>query len=111
MRFLIKIAVTLVLIVTASTFARRHPTLGGLVAAMPLTTLITLLWIYSDHPNDNTIIVEFTRGVLWGIIPTILFFGVLLICFKKRLPLGASMSMAFAIWASAAALHQFILNE
>ena len=38
---------------------------------------------------------DYTRGVLWGIIPTILFFAVVYACFRRQLALPLVLSAGF----------------
>ena len=49
-------------------------------------------------------------GVLWGLIPTILFFLVAFLCYRKSLPLSVVLIASFAAWAVAAAIHQWWLR-
>lgn len=109
-QFLVKIVLSMLLIVTASQVARRVPSLGGLIATMPLTTLIVLLWIHADHPGDYTKLVQYTRGVLWGILPSIAFFLVVQGCLSKHLPVWQAIAAALGAWLLGALLHQWLLR-
>jgi uncharacterized membrane protein (GlpM family) len=53
---------------------------------------------------------EFTKGALWGILPSILFYVVALVCFKKNLPLHLVLVVSFGVWMGAALVHQWILK-
>jgi len=110
MQFWIKLAVSLGVIVACVRLGGRMPTLGGLIATMPLTSLIVLLWLASDHPGDLQLLQEYTRGVLWGIIPTILFFGAVLFCLRRGWPLPAVLGAGFAVWLAGAFVHQYVLK-
>lgn len=110
MQFAIKLLLTNVIIITCTQIGRKFPTLGGLIATMPLTSLLVLLWLYSDNPGDFRLMTDYTRGVLWGIIPTILFFAVALICFRRQLPLPLVLSASFGVWLVGAAVHQWLLK-
>ncbi|MHC1742383.1 MAG: DUF3147 family protein [Syntrophobacteraceae bacterium] len=108
--FVAKMVLSLVLIVTASQVAKRIPSLGGLIATMPLTTLIVLLWIHADHPDDYERMARYTQGVLWGIIPSIAFFLVVLVCLNRQWPLWQVLTAAFAAWLLGAVVHQWLLE-
>ncbi|WP_296678693.1 DUF3147 family protein [Novosphingobium sp.] len=47
----IKAIVSGIVIAAASELARRNPGWGGLVASLPLTTLIALLWLWRGNPD------------------------------------------------------------
>jgi len=85
--------------------------LAGLIAVMPLTSLIVLLWLYSDHPGDSALLIGYCEGALLGIVPTILFFVTALLCFRRHLPLWAVLSAGFAIWLAGAFVHQWFLRR
>lgn len=111
MRFIIKFLFTLIIILTCTQIAKKLPSLAGLIAVMPLTGLLVMVWIYLDNHGDVKIMTEFTKGALWGILPSILFFLASFFCFRKQLPLSIALSISFAIWLTAAVLHQWLLNR
>jgi len=110
MKFLIYI-VTVCLIVFCAQIARRDPNLGGLIAVMPLTSLLALIGLYIKNPADFPALTEYARGALWGILPTIIFFIVAYLCFRKQLTLWIVLSASFAAWLGAACIHQWLLGE
>jgi uncharacterized membrane protein (GlpM family) len=111
MRFVIKLLISIVIITICSLVGRKLPTLAGLIAVMPLTGVIVLVWLYEDNPGNFTLMSEYTRGALWGILPSVLFFLVALICFGKRLPLWIVLCASFAVWLFAAFIHQWLLKS
>jgi uncharacterized membrane protein (GlpM family) len=110
MRFAIKLVISVSIILLCTQIGRKFPTLAGLIAVMPLTGLIVLLWLYSDNPNNPALMIQYTKGALWGIIPSVLFFLVAFTCFHKHLPLWIVLCASFAIWLAAAFVHQWLLR-
>lgn len=111
MRFFIKLVISVCVIVFCTQVGRKLPTLAGLIAVMPLTGLIVLVWLYLDNPGNAAVISEYTKGALWGILPSILFFLTAFLCFRKQLSLGMVLCASFSIWIVAAAIHQWLLNR
>ena len=111
MRFLIKLLITVCVIVCCTQIGRKFPTLAGLIVVMPLTSLIVLVWLYFDNPGNFDQMSDFCWGALWGIIPTILFFLTAFICFRKQLSLWIVLCAGFAVWFTAAMVHQWLLNR
>ena len=60
MRFLIKLVISVCIIAFCAQIGRKLPTLAGLIAVMPLTGLIVLLWLYTDKPQDFALMAEYT---------------------------------------------------
>ena len=70
---LTKFIVTALLIVLISEIAKVNDKLGGLIAAMPIMTLLVILWMYYDG-NSNEKISSHISYTLFYIIPTIPMF-------------------------------------
>ena len=111
MRFIIKLSISIGMILLCTQIGRKMPTLAGLLAVMPLTGLIVLLWIYSDNPGNFDIMTQYVKGALWGIIPSILFFAVAFVCFRRHLSIWIVLTASFTVWVAAAAVHQWLLGK
>jgi len=111
MRFVIKLLISVCIIVLCTQIGRKLPTLAGLIAVMPLTGLIVLVWLYLDNPGNFNLMSDYIKGALWGILPTILFFLTAFICFRKHLSLWIVLCASFAVWLIAAFFHQWLLHK
>jgi len=110
MQLVIKIIVSVIVILVATAVAKRVPSAAGLIAVMPLTGALVLVFVYLENKGNPQVMQEFARGALWGILPSILFFVVALLCFKRNLSLPIVLVSSFAVWVGAACLHQFFLK-
>ncbi|MBI5446898.1 MAG: DUF3147 family protein [Deltaproteobacteria bacterium] len=110
MNFGVKLLVTNLVIVTAVQVGRKWPAAGGLIATMPLSTLLVLLWLHSEQPENYDLLTRYTRGVLWGIGPSLAFFAAALWCFHHRFPLPAVLATSFGLWLAGALLHTWFLR-
>lgn len=110
MRFIIKLLVSLVVISLCAQLGRKMPSLAGLIAVMPLTGLLVLIWLYLDNPDNSRIMVDYTRAAMWGIVPSILFFLVAFLCFRRQMSLWIVLCASFGVWLIAAFVHQWLLK-
>lgn len=110
MNLLFKAALSLAVILTATAIGKRWPSLGGLIAVMPLSGLLVLIWLHLDSSGDRAVMEGYTRGALFGLIPTACFFGVALLAVRKGWPLSLVLLAGFAIWGAAALAHQWWLR-
>ena len=108
MQWFLKITISLAVILAVTQIGRKSPSLAGLVATMPLAGLLALVWLHMDTHGDGPTMSAYTRGALWGIIPSLLFYAAALACFKRQLPLGAVLAISFGVWLTAAAVHQWL---
>jgi len=104
--FLLKLAVANLVIIASVLLGRRIPSLGGLIATMPLTSLVVLAWLATDRPGDGALVTGYLKGVLWGLIPTCAFFVTAFLCLRKGMGLPAALGIGGALWLGGALLHQ-----
>ena len=111
MRFVIKLLISVSVIILCTQIGKKLPSLAGLIAVMPLTGLIVLIWLYLDSTSNSNLVLDYCRGALWGIIPSVLFFLTAFLCFKKQMTLGTVLAISFAVWVTAAFVHQWLLHK
>jgi len=110
MSFAVKLLISVSIIVLCTQMGRKLPSLAGLIAVMPLTGLIVLLWLYADHPGDHELLTAYTRGAVWGTLPSVAFFLVAFLCFSRNLSLPVVMAASFGVWLAGALIHQHLLR-
>ena len=110
MQVVLKVVLSVVIILVATAIGKKLPSIAGLVGVMPLTGALVLVWMYLENKGDPATMQAFTKGALWGIIPSILFFLVAFVCFKKNLSLSVVLLVSFGAWLGAAVIHQWALR-
>lgn len=110
MRFLIKLLIAALVIAACTGIGKKLPQLAGLIAVMPLTGLIVLVWLYLDNPGNSGLMADYAKAAVFGILPTMLFFLTCYICFQRRLSLTIALCAGFAVWIIAALIHQWLLK-
>ena len=73
MYLIIKTLVTALVIVAISEIARRSSLFAGVLASIPLTSVLAMTWLYFDTRNVKSVI-ELSNSVLLLIPPSIIFF-------------------------------------
>lgn len=110
MQILLKVVLSVVIILLATALAKKFPSVAGLIAVMPLAGALVLVWVYVENKGNPEVMQGFAKGALWGILPSILFYLVALLCFKKQIPLPGVLAASFGIWLLAAIVHQWVLR-
>ena len=110
MKILVKVIISVAVILIATAIGKKLPSMAGLIGVMPLTGALVLIWMYLENKGDPEIMQKFTKGTLWGILPSILFFIVAFFCLKKNFSLFIVLVSSFGIWLVAAFIHQWILR-
>ncbi|KPA83208.1 hypothetical protein ABB37_02892 [Leptomonas pyrrhocoris] len=77
-----KYALTSAIIVGVSEAAKRSDRLGGLLAALPIVTVLTLIWLQVEG-QSRTLISNHAWYTLWYVIPTLPMFLTFPCCFDR----------------------------
>lgn len=70
---IIKYLLTAGVVVLVSEFAKRSDKLGGLVAALPMITFLTLIWLYAENQSTQKI-ANHAWYTFWYVVPTLPMF-------------------------------------
>ena len=73
MYVIVKYLITAAVVVLISEFAKTNDKLGGLVAALPLVTVLTLIWLYVEK-QPTAKIANHAYYTFWYVIPTLPMF-------------------------------------
>jgi hypothetical protein len=73
---LIKAALSGVIVMAASEFARRNPTYGALLLSLPLVSILAMIWLWRDTADGDRI-AALSEGTFWLVLPTLPMFLVL----------------------------------
>jgi hypothetical protein len=70
---LTKYAVTAAVVVLVSEIAKRSDRLGGLIAALPLVTVLALIWLHVEQQPEQKI-ANHAWYTFWYVVPTLPMF-------------------------------------
>ena len=90
----IKAAISGGIVAAVSEIARRYPGWGGLVASLPLTSLLAMIWLWRDT-GDSQRVAELSVSAIWFFIPSVPLFIALPLLIRSGV--GFWLSMAIVI--------------
>jgi len=70
---IIKALVTAVVVMAISELGKRSTLAGALLASLPLTSLLALMWLYRDTGSAMQA-ADLARGIFWLVLPSLAFF-------------------------------------
>lgn len=97
--YALKIAISAVVIVMITEIARRSTGFAALVAALPLTSLLAILWLHAEG-TESARIADLSIQIFWLVLPSLILF--LLLPLLIRLGVGFWLSLAISVSATAA---------
>ena len=87
----IKAALSGAIVAAVSEIARRYPGWGGLVASLPLTSLLAMIWLFRDT-HDPQRVAELSVGTFWFFLPSIPLFVALPLLIRSGVGFWTSMA-------------------
>ena len=93
--FIVKAALSGLLIALISTLAKYFPKWAALLTALPLITFLSLIWIYLEN-KDLALLEGYTKDVLIWTIPSLFFFVAAIFLFRARVSFTLSLLLSTA---------------
>ena len=92
---IVKAALSGVIVAAVSEIARRYPGWGGLVASLPLTSLLAMLWLWRDT-GDSGRVAALAGSTFWFILPSLPLFVALPLLLRSGIGFWLSMALVVA---------------
>jgi hypothetical protein len=107
--FIVKILFSVALLLAAAELAKRSTFFGALIIALPLTSMLAMLWLYWDtHDSDK--VAEFAKDIFFLVPPSLLFFLPFLLQPKSHWPFWLNFSVGFALMAVGMLGYRFLVK-
>jgi hypothetical protein len=85
----VKAALSGILIAIISEVAKRYPGIGGLIASLPLVSVLGMIWLWRDKP-DAANMASHAEATFWFVLPSLPMF----------LLIPALLRQGFGFWLS-----------
>ena len=96
---IVKVLLTSVLVVSASEAGKRNVVVGAVLASLPLTSLLAMIWLYVDT-RDPEKVAALASGIFWLILPSLTLLLVLPLLLRKGVPFVPSVALSIALTAA-----------
>lgn len=109
MQFLVKVLISALVVAGVATLARRYTIAAALLASLPLTSLLAIIWLYADT-RDTGQVITLTYSILWAVIPSLLFF-IALPLFLRVLSFVPALLAACAVTMAGYGIYVLVLGR
>jgi hypothetical protein len=108
---LLKIVLSALLIFVISETAKRYSFAGSIIASIPLVSVLSMMWLYSES-KDVEKIAQFSMDVFWLVIPSLLLFVSLpVLLLKFRIGFFSALTLSIAATSAGYLLMIFLLKK
>jgi hypothetical protein len=91
--FILKAILSGILVAAISTVAKRYPGWGGLIASLPLVSVLSMVWLYGET-RDVESVARLSLGAFWFFLPSIPMFLVIPVLLRSGVGFVATMAIA-----------------
>ena len=110
MQFFIKTIVSALIIATVSTLGKKFPTFAAIIASLPLTSMLAIIWLFRDT-QDVQKVIDLSTSILWIIIPSLIFFIALVYLLKQDIKFYWAMLISTIVMIIGYNIYIFLLRK
>ena len=93
---IIKALISGVIVAAVSEIARRFPGWGGLLASLPLVSVLAMTWLYVDT-RDTMKVADLASSTFWFFLPSMPMFLIIPALLRSGWSWPATMALAIAV--------------
>jgi hypothetical protein len=94
--FAVKALLSGIIVAAVSVIAKRHPGLGGLVASLPLISVLGMMWLWRDT-HDPVRMAAHAEGTFWFVLPSLPMFLLIPAMLRRGWPFWPSLAAGCAL--------------
>ena len=92
----IKALISGVIVAAVSEISKRSPGLGGLVASLPLVSVLGMIWLWRDT-RDAATLAAHTTGTFWFVLPSLPMFLIIPVLLRRGVPFWGALAGGCAL--------------
>jgi hypothetical protein len=100
LQYVVKVAITALLVVAVTEVSKRSTLMGALLASLPITSLLAFVWLYWDT-GDAGRVADLAIGILWLVLASLVFFVAFPLLVKAGWQFWPSLALSLALTATA----------
>jgi hypothetical protein len=94
--FIIKVLISALIIALISWISQKSTLLGAILASIPLTSLLAILWLFRDT-HDLVKISNLCKDIFWLVLPTLAFFLILPYLLKHKIAFSIAITVSIMV--------------
>lgn len=110
MLYAIKLVISAGMIVLVSEISKKFPTLGGLIASLPLLSVLGMIWLWHDT-HDAELMANHALGTFWFVLPSLPMFLLMPWLLRKGMPFVLVLSLGCLLTIGLYVLMSLLLKR
>ena len=93
---ILKAVISGAVVAAVSEIAKRYPGFGGLVASLPLVSVLGMIWLWRDTHDAQTMAAH-ASGTFWFVLPSLPMFLLIPALLKRGVPFWGALCAGCAL--------------
>jgi len=107
---LIKAALSGIIVLAVSEVASRSPGFGGLIASLPLASILAMIWLWQDAADTERVAAQ-SEATFWFVLPSLPMFLVLPAMLRHGLGFWLALTLSCLLTMGLYSLTVWILSR
>ena len=83
--YLLKFSISALLVVVISEVSRRYSLAAGILASLPIVSVLAMIWLYIDTASIEKVS-RLSTSIFWMVLPSLSLFLMLPLLLKNKVP-------------------------
>lgn len=92
----IKALISGAIVAAVSEISKRYPGFGGLVASLPLVSVLGMIWLWQDKPDPANMAAH-SEGTFWFVLPSLPMFLLIPALLRRGVPFWGALAAGCAL--------------
>ena len=91
--YVLKFTISALLIVFISEISKRYSLTAGILASLPLVSVLAMIWLYIDTSSIEKVS-QLSTSIFWMVLPSLSLFIVLPLLLKSKVPFYPALTVS-----------------
>ena len=105
---IVQLLISFAILTGVALVSEKSRSLAGILAVLPLNVTLALWLVASNNPGDSKLAADFSRMMMLGLLPGILFLGVCWAAFRRGWTLPQAIGAGYLTWTLAMGAYKGI---
>jgi len=107
---IIKLVISALILLAVSEISKRNSFIGGLVASLPLVSVLAMIWLYRET-HDAAKVAALSTSIFWLVLPSLVFFLILPALLKRHVSFYPAFGLSILGMLAVYGLMVFVLKK
>ena len=109
--FFLKVIISGVIVAVVSTLGRKYPVWGGILAALPIISILSLSFLYYETGGNTEQVGTLSFSIGWFVLSAGLFLLLLPTLLKRGIPFSLALGICFLVLIVVDAILVYALRK